>query len=107
MGICIGVCFVRVVDALGCREVFTYIDGKYCSIISYHVKCRRKNSWMHCTYDIHIVSLYTINLVSIQLTIDKVYRYQYVQIKTLHISIHKVNRYRLCSSINDNITYIR
>lgn len=29
MGICIGVCcFVRVDNALGCREVFTYIDGK-------------------------------------------------------------------------------
>lgn len=37
MGICIGVCFVRVDNALGCREVFTYIDGKYCSIISYHI----------------------------------------------------------------------
>lgn len=76
-------------------------------VVSYHIiSCQvpSKKSWMHCTYDIYIVSLCTINLVSIQLTIDKVYRYQYVQIKTLHISIHQVNRYRLCSSsINDNI----
>lgn len=49
MGICIGVCLVRVDNALGCREVFTYIDGKYCSIISYHIMSSAVEKTVGCT----------------------------------------------------------
>lgn len=58
------------------RGVYIQIDSMVNIIISYHIRCRRKEtSWMHFAHDIHIVSIYKTNL--------SLFNYRYLNCTTI------------------------